>query len=187
MMSTVLPARPPSSSASAASAARAPTFSVTSFTVTPIAAMRSTTPLPACGPDSGSTIVVPLKWPRLAPMSRAALAGSLATVTAALTTTDRGRPDPKILCGAPANWAFNTNARTAGKPKDDYASAIAWIERNSVPIDKLAETTITRAALDALTKLPSGDDRQPQALRVPSSARIRRGSQAPNREPARLG
>jgi integrase len=105
-----------------------------------------------------ATAFVDMKWPRLAPKSRAALADSLATVTAALTTTDRGRPDPKTLRGALANWAFNTNARTAGKPKDEYASAIAWIERNSVSIDKLAETTITRAALDALTKLPSGDD-----------------------------
>lgn len=105
-----------------------------------------------------ATAFVDMKWPRLAPKSRAALADSLATVTAALTTTDRGRPDPKTLRGALANWAFNTNARTAGMPKDEYASAIAWIERNSVAIDKLAETTITRSALDALTKLPSGDD-----------------------------
>ena len=105
-----------------------------------------------------ATAFVDMKWPRLAPKSRAALADSLATVTAALTTTDRGRPDPKTLRGALANWAFNTNARAAGKPKDEYAPAIAWIERNSIPIDKLAEASITRAALDALTKLPSGDD-----------------------------
>ena len=105
-----------------------------------------------------ATAFVDMKWPRLAPKSRAALADSLATVTAALTTTDRGRPDPKTLRGALANWAFNTNTRVAGKPKDEYASAIAWIERNSVPIDKLAEATVTRVALDALTRLPSGDD-----------------------------
>lgn len=101
---------------------------------------------------------VTMKWPRLAPKSRAALADSLATVTAALTTTDRGRPDPRTLRGALANWAFNVNARTAGAPKDEYATAVAWMERTSVPIDKVAETATTRAALEALTKLPSGDD-----------------------------
>jgi integrase len=105
-----------------------------------------------------ATAFVDMKWPRLAPKSRAALADSLATVTAALTTTDRGRPDPRTLRGALANWAFNTNARTAGKPKDEYAPAIAWVERNSVPIDKLAEAAVTRAALDSLTRLPSGND-----------------------------
>ncbi len=105
-----------------------------------------------------ATAFVDMKWSRLAPKSRAALADSLATVTAALTTTDRGRPDPKTLRGALANWAFNTNARAAGKPKDEYATAIAWIERSSVRIDKLADAATTRAALDALTKLPSGED-----------------------------
>jgi integrase len=99
-----------------------------------------------------------MKWPRLAPKSRAALADSLATVTAALTVSDRGRPDTKTLRGALANWAFNTNARQAGEPSSDYAAAIGWLERNSIPIDKLTEAATARAALDALTKLPNGDD-----------------------------
>lgn len=101
---------------------------------------------------------VDAKWPRLAPKSRAALADSLATVTAALTTTDRGKPAAKVLRAALANWAFNTNRRGAGEPPADYAAAIAWVARNSLPIDKLQDAATVRAALDALTKLPDGND-----------------------------
>ena len=111
-----------------------------------------------------ATVFVDLKWPRLAPKSRAALADSLATVTAALTTTDRGKPDARTLRGALANWAFNTNARNSSTPSAKYAAAVAWIERNSLPIDKVADTATCRAALDALTKLPSGADAAPTTV-----------------------
>jgi integrase len=107
---------------------------------------------------------VDLKWPRLAPKSRAALADSLATVTAALTTTDRGKPDAKTLRGALANWAFNTSARNLAAPSAKYAAAVAWVERNSLPIDKVADSATCRAALDALTKLPSGADAAPTTV-----------------------
>jgi integrase len=100
-----------------------------------------------------------MKWPRLAPKSRAAIADSLATVTAALVDNETGKPDPKVLRSALATWAFNTNARTASpEPPQKFASAIKWMERHSLRIDKLMNTATARGALDALTKLPDGSD-----------------------------
>lgn len=100
-----------------------------------------------------------MKWPRLAPKSRAAIADSLATVTAALADTETGKPDPKVLRSALATWAFNVNARTASpEPPEKFASTIKWVERHSLRIDKLMGAAIARSALDALTKLPNGAD-----------------------------
>jgi integrase len=100
-----------------------------------------------------------MKWPRLAPKSRAAIADSLATVTAALVDNETGKPDPKVLRSALATWAFNTNARTARpEPPEKFASAIKWMERHSLRIDKLMNAATARGALDALTKLPDGSD-----------------------------
>src|SRR5581483_10239623 len=67
-----------------------------------------------------------MKWTRLAPKSRAAIADSLATVTAALVATEAGKPDAKLLRSALATWAFNVNARTAHpEPPEKFALAIA--------------------------------------------------------------
>jgi integrase len=106
-----------------------------------------------------------MKWDRLAPKSRAAIADSLATVTAALVTTDRRKPDPILLRSALATWAFNVNARKAGaQPPERFATAISWIQRNSLRIDKLMDAATTRGALDAMTKLPSGGDAKPTTV-----------------------
>ena len=100
-----------------------------------------------------------MKWTRLAPKSRAAIADSLATVTAALVESEAGKPDAKLLRSALATWAFNVNARAISpEPPDDFVSAIKWMERRSLRIDKLMNAATARGALDAVTKLPDGSD-----------------------------
>ena len=100
-----------------------------------------------------------MKWTRLAPKSRAAIADSLATVTAALVDNETGKPDAKLLRSALATWAFNTNARRSSpEPPEEFASAIKWMERHSLRIDKLLNAATARGTLDALTKLPDGSD-----------------------------
>lgn len=102
---------------------------------------------------------VTMKWGRLAPKSRAALADSLATVTAALVDSEAGKPDARLLRSALATWAFNLNARAADpEPPANFAKAIKWMERHSLRLDRLMNAATARGALDALTKLPDGSD-----------------------------
>jgi hypothetical protein len=73
--------------------------------------------------------------------------------------TEAGKPDPKVLRSALATWAFNTNARASNpEPPENFASAIKWMERHSLRLDKLMNAATARGALDALTKLPDGRD-----------------------------
>ncbi len=69
----------PSRSASEASAGRAATVSSAWVICWPMTAIRSTTPLPACGPSSGSMIAVPV----------------VSAVGSQLTESVTGLPSPK--------------------------------------------------------------------------------------------
>jgi integrase len=92
-----------------------------------------------------------VKWSKLAPKSREQVADAVATIVAAAVTTDRGRPEAAALRLTLTHWAFNTNARTASvEPPEEHADTIAWIARNSVPMDQLEETAMLRQVLDAI-------------------------------------
>ncbi|MGH3326193.1 MAG: tyrosine-type recombinase/integrase [Streptomycetales bacterium] len=93
---------------------------------------------------------VDMKWPRAAGKSRASIADTLATVTPALLTTDRGRPDLALIREALYQWAFNRQRRQAGPPPRDLARCIAWLERNTVPLSAFEDAAVVRAALDRL-------------------------------------
>jgi integrase len=104
---------------------------------------------------------VDLKWAGFAPKSRASAAESLSRATTALTTTNRGAPDPKVLRQALEHYAFNKTARTAGPPPEHLADAIDWISKNTVPMASFAERTqgaaLVRAALNSCaTRLDNG-------------------------------
>ncbi|MFI5493544.1 tyrosine-type recombinase/integrase [Actinoplanes sp. NPDC051859] len=99
-----------------------------------------------------ATSFVDMKWKDLAPKSRYSVAESLSRATAALTTTTRGAPDPKVLRQALEHYAFNTTARAAGPPPSDLAAAVEWISTNTVAMarffDKTEAAALTRAALN---------------------------------------
>jgi hypothetical protein len=90
-----------------------------------------------------------MKWPRLAPHSRASLAGALATVTPLLTRDTGRRPPAGILRAASYGHPF-TARRRCRAPGPDAASALAWAERASLPVSQLADPRVIRAALDGL-------------------------------------
>ena len=90
-----------------------------------------------------------MKWPHLAPHSRASLADALATVTALLTRDVGRRPPAAILRAALYGHAFNARRRSAA-PGPDTASALAWVERASLPLSQLGDPRVIRAALDGL-------------------------------------
>jgi integrase len=88
-----------------------------------------------------------MKWPHLAPHSRASLADALATVTAALTRPAGRRPPAARVRAALYGHAFNPR-RARADPVT--AATLAWVERASLPVSRLADPQVTRAALDGL-------------------------------------
>ena len=90
-----------------------------------------------------------MKWPHLAPHSRASLADALATITPLLARETSRRPPAGILRAALYGHAFNARRRS-GAPGPDTASALAWAERASLPLSQLGDPRVIRAALDGL-------------------------------------
>ena len=90
-----------------------------------------------------------MKWPRLAPHSRASLADGLATVTLALTRPASRRPPARTLRAALYRHAFNPTRR-ATTTDPAVARALGWLARASLPVTQLSDPRVTRAALDAL-------------------------------------
>ena len=90
-----------------------------------------------------------MKWPALAAHSRASVAEAPATVTPALTRATRARPPAAQLRTALYQHAFNP-ARTATSD-EATARVLTWAEQASLPLARLADPIVLRAALDALT------------------------------------
>ncbi len=90
-----------------------------------------------------------MKWPRLAPHSRASLADALATVTPLLTRDTGRRPPAGVLRAALYGHSLNPPLRSRA-PDPDTASALAWLEQASLPAVRLGEPHVIRAALDGL-------------------------------------
>ena len=105
---------------------------------------------------------VDMKWDEMSPNSRRSIADSLATATTALLATKRGAPKPAQLRKALYGWAFNTKRREAGPPAG-LAPAIAWIERNTVPLADLGDPDTLRRVLNQLARKQDG---QPAAATV---------------------
>jgi integrase len=96
---------------------------------------------------------VDMKWPHASPKSRKGIADALATVTPAMFSTTRGKPDAKLLRKALYTWAFNASARKAD-PTAEVSRAAKWVAGNTLRMHELAEPDVVRHALDTLaTKL----------------------------------
>jgi integrase len=93
---------------------------------------------------------VDMKWPCLAPHSRASVAEALATLTPVLTRATTHRPPARSLRAALYRHAFNPHQRnTIMDPAT--ASALAWLERASLHLQDLHDPRVIRRALEALT------------------------------------
>jgi integrase len=91
---------------------------------------------------------VDMKWPHLAPHSRASVAEALATLTPELTRPTARRPPIRILRAALYRHAFNPHRRNTAV--DPATAALAWLERASLPVQHLRDPRVIRQALDAL-------------------------------------
>ena len=90
-----------------------------------------------------------IKWPRLAPHSRASLADALATVTLALTGPASERPPASTLRAALYRHAFNPTRR-ATDMDPAMARALGWLARASLPVTQLSDPRVTRAVAGRL-------------------------------------
>jgi hypothetical protein len=70
-------------------------------------------------------------------------------VTPALTRDTPRRPPAAVLRAALYACAFNPASATVPDPA--AAAALAWAERASLPVTRLADPAVLRVALDALT------------------------------------
>jgi integrase len=93
---------------------------------------------------------VDMKWPRAAGRSRQGIADSLATVTPALLSSTKSRPNPVALRAALYGWSFNARRRASEPPAEDLRRAERWVAANTRPVGDLADLAVLRPALDAL-------------------------------------
>src|ERR1700730_4607958 len=89
-----------------------------------------------------------MKWPLAAAPPRAGIADALATISPALLTPGRDRPPAAVLRAALYGHAFNP-AR-AGTDPGPVAAALAWAWHHCLPLTTLADSAVTRRALEAL-------------------------------------
>ena len=91
---------------------------------------------------------VDVKWPRASAKHRKGIAETLATVTPALLSTGRGAPPDKAIRAALYGWSFNKSRRDAGEPPAELATAVRWLEANTVDLSALVDAALVRKALD---------------------------------------
>ena len=111
-------------------------------------------PAPAMTWLEHATAYAAMKWPDLAPHSRASIADALATITPALTRPATRQPPQQLRRAALYQHAFNP-ARTT-PPTPDLARALAWLHRASLPLACLSDPAVVRQALHALTLRQDG-------------------------------
>jgi integrase len=90
-----------------------------------------------------------MKWPALAAHSRASVAETLATITPVLTRAAPARPPAAQLRTALYQYAFNPARIATADPAT--IRALAWAQQASLPVARLTDPMVLRAALDALT------------------------------------
>jgi hypothetical protein len=93
---------------------------------------------------------VDMKWPHAAAKTRDSMTDALATVSGALVDDHVGRPDEFLLRMALRQYALPPSARSLDWP-DEVATALAWLERASLPVAELEKTRTLRLALDSMS------------------------------------
>lgn len=94
---------------------------------------------------------VDMKWRAAAATYRRSIAEALVSATMQMFTTNRGKPDEKVIRSALLRWAYNTTRRTGTDMPDKVADTLRWVERNTLPVSALSQPQTLRRVLDGLT------------------------------------
>jgi integrase len=89
------------------------------------------------------------KWPRLAAKSRRSTVESLTAITPYLVRLTTSAPDPALLREALYTSAFNP-ARKPHQWPEEHESALAWLDKHSLPVAELDSLDHVRRVLDQL-------------------------------------
>ena len=92
------------------------------------------------------------RWDGQAGNSRRSTGETLATVTPALLTPGKGRPDDKALQRALYGWAF----RNRPDPPEDIVHVLEWVADHSKPLADLADVDVMLDVLDAISRKLDG-------------------------------
>lgn len=102
------------------------------------------------------------KWKDASAKHRADIARVMTLTTLALLGAERGRPDDAILRRALTRYAYNTKQRPDSPA--NVGDALAWVERNTLHVEVLADEETLRRILDAITT--KGDGKRMAAVTV---------------------
>lgn len=99
---------------------------------------------------------VDMKWEALAGNSRKGVSEALTTVTPALLSSERGKPDDKTMRKALHGWAFNRSYRDAPDAPDDVQRTLKWFSENTRPVSDLSNPDKIREVLNLVSKRLDG-------------------------------
>jgi integrase len=105
-----------------------------------------------------------LKWPHVAATTRRTHAEALTAITMLLVTTDRGKPDDKLLRMALKRWAFNTPRRDDPNQPEHVRAALRWVAGHTKQVSALSDPTVLRGLLDGLAVCLDGMPRSPSVV-----------------------
>ncbi|MFI5644826.1 tyrosine-type recombinase/integrase [Kitasatospora sp. NPDC051705] len=106
---------------------------------------------------------VEARWEGAPAKTRTTWADALATVTFELVKSKAGMPDKRIVRRALYSWAFNVNAWEE-EPPADWAKALAWVQKQSVPASAFEEPPMVRRLLNALAVKLDGKKAAPSVI-----------------------
>ncbi|MFF3442122.1 tyrosine-type recombinase/integrase [Streptosporangium sp. NPDC002721] len=96
------------------------------------------------------------RWDDAAPNTRRSIADALATATLSLLTNGAGSPSKKDVRQAVFKWAAHKPRRTAGEMPKDVVRAVAWLEKNTVPVASLADEATVLGTLKGISRTLTG-------------------------------
>lgn len=108
---------------------------------------------------------VDMKWPHSAAKTRETVAEAMTTITTALFTNDRNKPDDKVIRSALTRWAFNTKKRGSNDCPREVNEALRWIEKHTRQVSELADPTVLRPVLNRLSVKLDGKPAAPSRVR----------------------
>src|SRR2546423_2166523 len=77
---------------------------------------------------------VDMKWPSVAATTRRTHAEAFTALTPPMFTTERGKPDGKLIRAALCRWAFNKVKRDDPHAPVEIRAALRWIKRHTRPV-----------------------------------------------------
>jgi integrase len=99
---------------------------------------------------------VDMKWPAISGHYRKGIAQALIAVTPVMLQVEMDSDTALAVRSALLNWAFNTRRRDSPQQPANVTERLAWVARNSMPLDHMSRPEVIRAALDAVASKLDG-------------------------------